>query len=204
MIANDQQLHTTRDRIAWFQNQVAQLRKTETNPVNYRAAVSGFLAEIDRMQLEVREYFSFLPDGESRNGLTRKPPDPERNQRDRFGAGVSPAVRPRRHPAAPGSHGSGPAGTTSVASPRSPSRAATSGSAATARVSTSSPPRAYCQDPGGLAGRRAEIVELIVERRGQGRAAVNADPQAERTRRLVLGRAGPAIPAPSGPPPSRR
>jgi hypothetical protein len=27
----------------------------------HHAAVSGFLAEIDRMQLEVREYFSFLP-----------------------------------------------------------------------------------------------------------------------------------------------
>jgi hypothetical protein len=40
---------------------VAHLRKTETNPVNYRAASSGFLAEIDRMQLEVREYLSFLP-----------------------------------------------------------------------------------------------------------------------------------------------
>jgi hypothetical protein len=61
MIANDQQLETTLERIAWFQKQVALLRKTETNPVNYRAAVSGFLAEIDRMQLEVREYFSFLP-----------------------------------------------------------------------------------------------------------------------------------------------
>jgi hypothetical protein len=61
MISNDQQLHTTLDRIAWFLNQVAHLRKTETNPVNYRASVSGFLAEIDRMQLEVREYFSFLP-----------------------------------------------------------------------------------------------------------------------------------------------
>ncbi|MGH7966977.1 MAG: hypothetical protein ACRERD_35005 [Candidatus Binatia bacterium] len=61
MIANDQQLQTTLDRIAWFQNQVAYLRKTETNPVNYRAAVCGFLAEIDRMQLEVREYLSFLP-----------------------------------------------------------------------------------------------------------------------------------------------
>ena len=59
MIANDQQLETTLDRIAWFQKQVAQLRKTETNPVNYRAAVSGFLAEIDRMQLEVREYYKF-------------------------------------------------------------------------------------------------------------------------------------------------
>jgi hypothetical protein len=61
MIANDQQLQSTLERIAWFQKQVAHLRKTETNPVNYRAAVSGFLAEIDRMQLEVREYFSVFP-----------------------------------------------------------------------------------------------------------------------------------------------
>ncbi len=61
MIANDQQLRATLDRITWFQDQVAQVRKTETNPRNYRAAVSGFLAEIDRMQLEVREYFSLLP-----------------------------------------------------------------------------------------------------------------------------------------------
>lgn len=61
MIANDEQLQTTLDRITWFQQQVAHLRKTEKNPVHYRAAASGFLAEIDRMQLEVREYFSCLP-----------------------------------------------------------------------------------------------------------------------------------------------
>ena len=61
MISNDQQLEATLERIAWFQRQVAHLRTTETNPENYRAAVSGFLAEIDRMQLAVREYFSFLP-----------------------------------------------------------------------------------------------------------------------------------------------
>lgn len=61
MIANDQELQTTLERITWFQQQVAHLRKTETNPVNYRAAVSSFLAEIDRIQLEVREYLSFLP-----------------------------------------------------------------------------------------------------------------------------------------------
>ena len=61
MIANDEQLGTTLERISWFQQQVRLLRKTETNPVNYQAAVSGFLAEIDRMQLEVREYLSFLP-----------------------------------------------------------------------------------------------------------------------------------------------
>ncbi len=61
MIANDQQFQTTLERIARFQNQVAQLRRTETNSVNYQASVSGFMAEIDRMQLEVREYLSFLP-----------------------------------------------------------------------------------------------------------------------------------------------
>ncbi len=41
MIANDQQLQTTLERIAWFQQQVAHLRRTEGNPVNYRAAASG-------------------------------------------------------------------------------------------------------------------------------------------------------------------
>ena len=61
MIANDQELQTTLERIARFQNQVAHLRNTESNPLNYRASVSGFLAEIDRMQLEVREYLCFLP-----------------------------------------------------------------------------------------------------------------------------------------------
>jgi hypothetical protein len=61
MIANDQELQTSLERIAWFQRQVSCLRRTETNPVNYRAAASGFLAEIDRMQLEVRDYLSFLP-----------------------------------------------------------------------------------------------------------------------------------------------
>jgi hypothetical protein len=61
MIANDRELQTTLERIAWFQQQLAHLRRTEANPVNYRAAASGFLAEIGRMQLEVREFFSFLP-----------------------------------------------------------------------------------------------------------------------------------------------
>jgi hypothetical protein len=61
MIANDRELQTTLERIAWFQQQVAHLRRTETNPANYRAAASGFLAEVDRMQLEVREYLCFLP-----------------------------------------------------------------------------------------------------------------------------------------------
>jgi hypothetical protein len=33
----------------------------EAQPANYHAAASGFLAEIDRMQLEVREYLSTHP-----------------------------------------------------------------------------------------------------------------------------------------------
>ncbi len=61
MITDDQELKVTLDRIAKFQAQVAHLRNTEANPINYRAAVSGFLTEIDRMQLEVREYLSLHP-----------------------------------------------------------------------------------------------------------------------------------------------
>ena len=61
MIKNDQELKVTRERIARFENQIAHLRKVETNPENFHAAVSGFLAEIDRMQLEVREYLSIHP-----------------------------------------------------------------------------------------------------------------------------------------------
>ena len=36
-------------------------RKVETNPLTYRLSASGFLAEIDRMQLEVREYLALHP-----------------------------------------------------------------------------------------------------------------------------------------------
>lgn len=61
MTTNDQELNVTLERIARFQQQVAHLRGVETNPANYHASVSGFLAEIDRMQLEVREYLSLHP-----------------------------------------------------------------------------------------------------------------------------------------------
>lgn len=61
MIANDQELEVTLERIRRFQAQVSHLRKVETNPVNYRLSASGFMAEIDRMQLEVREYLSLHP-----------------------------------------------------------------------------------------------------------------------------------------------
>jgi hypothetical protein len=58
MIGNDHELAATLERIRHFQAQLAHLRKVEANPTNYRLSASGFLAEIDRMQLEVREYLS--------------------------------------------------------------------------------------------------------------------------------------------------
>jgi hypothetical protein len=61
MIANDEELDVTLRRIARFQSQVAHLRRVETAPANFHASVAGFLAEIDRMQLEVREYLSLHP-----------------------------------------------------------------------------------------------------------------------------------------------
>jgi len=63
MIQNDRELQATTDRLARLQAQAAHLRRTETNPANYRASVAGFLAEIDRMQLEVKEYLTVLSVG---------------------------------------------------------------------------------------------------------------------------------------------
>jgi hypothetical protein len=62
MIGNDQELETTLDRIQGLRQQVKKLRQTETNPQNYRLSAGGYLAEIDRMNLEVREYFTLHPD----------------------------------------------------------------------------------------------------------------------------------------------
>ena len=61
MIANDDELQVTLECIARFQGQVAHLRRLEADPAHYRAAASGFLAEIDRMQLDVREYLTSHP-----------------------------------------------------------------------------------------------------------------------------------------------
>ncbi len=62
MISNDQELQVTLERIQFFQQHVSRLRKSEKSAANYRAAASGFLAEIDRMNLEVREYLSLIPE----------------------------------------------------------------------------------------------------------------------------------------------
>lgn len=61
MIRNDQELRATLERIAHFQRQLEHLRRVEANPTNYRLSAAGFLAEVDRMNLEVREYLSLHP-----------------------------------------------------------------------------------------------------------------------------------------------
>ena len=37
------------------------MRKVEKDPLTYKLSAGGFLAEIDRMNLEVREYLMFHP-----------------------------------------------------------------------------------------------------------------------------------------------
>ena len=61
MIANDEEPQAMLGRIAHIQAQVNHLRKLETNARNYHASAAGFLAEVDRMQLEVRDYLSIHP-----------------------------------------------------------------------------------------------------------------------------------------------
>jgi hypothetical protein len=56
MIHNEEEYKTTLERISQFQKQVENLRKLETNPDNCHLSVSGFLAGLDRMNLDVREY----------------------------------------------------------------------------------------------------------------------------------------------------
>ncbi len=61
MIQNTQEFKATLDRIERFQKQVEKLQEFETNPRNYELSADGFLAEIDRMNLEVAEYLLTHP-----------------------------------------------------------------------------------------------------------------------------------------------
>ena len=61
MINNGVELQATSERVRHFQQQVERLRQVEPNAENYRASASGFLAEIDRMNLEIREYLWLHP-----------------------------------------------------------------------------------------------------------------------------------------------
>ena len=61
MIQNNQELEATLERIEHFEKIVEKLKAFETNPRNYELSAGGFLAEIDHMKLEVREYLSTHP-----------------------------------------------------------------------------------------------------------------------------------------------
>jgi len=56
MIKSNQELQATLERIKYFQEQVTKLRQIEINPTNYRLSAGGYLAELDRMNLDVRDY----------------------------------------------------------------------------------------------------------------------------------------------------
>ena len=61
MIQNETELEVTRERINHFWKMIDAIRQTEKNPENYRSSAGGFLAEIDKMNREVREYLSIHP-----------------------------------------------------------------------------------------------------------------------------------------------
>jgi len=56
MIQNEQEFNAALERVARLQKQVVHLREIENNPENYRLSAGGFLAELDRLNLDVREY----------------------------------------------------------------------------------------------------------------------------------------------------
>jgi hypothetical protein len=57
MIANDQQLAASQERIAYFQSLLAQFR-ISASPEEFPAMASGCRAEIEKMQKEVLEYLT--------------------------------------------------------------------------------------------------------------------------------------------------
>ena len=61
MIANDTELQVTLARFADFQAQVVFLRETMSDAESYRLSAGGFLAEIEQMETEVREYLRRHP-----------------------------------------------------------------------------------------------------------------------------------------------
>jgi hypothetical protein len=57
MILNDAELKGTRDRIAYFEDLLAQLR-VAASPELFPSMASGYRAEIEKMQREVLEYLT--------------------------------------------------------------------------------------------------------------------------------------------------
>jgi len=57
MIQNDQELQGIQERIAFFCRLVAHMRQAES-PANFRYMASGYLAEIEKMHVEIMAYLS--------------------------------------------------------------------------------------------------------------------------------------------------
>ena len=55
MIASDQELQVTRERITRLQQWLMQIRQT-ARPEEFEAVASGYRLEIERMQAEILEY----------------------------------------------------------------------------------------------------------------------------------------------------
>jgi hypothetical protein len=53
MLANDQELQGTQERIAYFYRLLTQMRVTATTPEEYRLFSDSYLAELERMHAEV-------------------------------------------------------------------------------------------------------------------------------------------------------
>jgi hypothetical protein len=61
MIQNDTELQVTQERIQRFERFLAEARKT-SSPSNYIAMAEAYLKEIEKMQAEIREYLSRVPE----------------------------------------------------------------------------------------------------------------------------------------------
>ena len=55
MIASDEELAITQQRVAQFQNWLTQIRQ-RARPEEFEAMASGYRLEVERMQAEVMEY----------------------------------------------------------------------------------------------------------------------------------------------------
>jgi hypothetical protein len=68
MVSNDQELQVTLERMRQFQLQIANMRRVERSPESYRLPAAGYLAELDRMTLEMWDYLWSHP-AEAKPGL---------------------------------------------------------------------------------------------------------------------------------------
>lgn len=61
MIKNHSEFAAARARIEYFQQQIEKIREVERDPENYRASTGAYLAEIDKVNRDIREYLSVHP-----------------------------------------------------------------------------------------------------------------------------------------------